>query len=231
MLRIRPCGFRQVHHVAGCSSLKEAAPDGGWFPPCAQRLEERLVPAITLAQAVSLAAADRLPVRLVKIDAQGMDLELLKATPPHALAAVQSISLELHKDTHACRRDSALLYRGRETCADAVRHMSSMGFRYMGHVGSRLNPAWRPPPRTGRSHASANTTAAEALRMALRVPKYFTNLLSPGGCPDDENASINTRSVCEIQAVFVNERGKWPVLDAQRELPFLDPPCEHCVEV
>ena len=53
------------------------------------------MPSITLADALAL-TPESLPVRLLKMDAQGSDLTIVKATPTESLRRVQLIAMELH---------------------------------------------------------------------------------------------------------------------------------------
>jgi hypothetical protein len=183
-------GMKRLHvqDTAGCSSLLEPTADGGWAPWCKASLERRAVPAITLGSALALAGD--LPIRLVKVDAQGLDAEIFRQTPKAMLRSVQAVSLELHKDTSHCR--GKLLYK-RELCPAAVATLASLGFRYVGYVSLR-------------GGGSTNSSMIVQKRLV------------PGSsCPTDELARSWEKRFCEIQAYFVNTEGEVPPL-AIREL-------------
>ena len=188
--------------------MKEVTATGGWVPMCRDRLEQRVVPAITLAQALALAGSqNKRPIRLLKIDAQGLDIELVRSTPASEFLYVQAISVELHKSTPYCR-DQGLYKTGRELCPEAVAYMASIGFKYVGYPNYVINPDWRLK-RTGR--------------------QYYMNLVSPSACPSDpaNSTSMRVARFCELQALFINERGALPPLDPY-VLPILDPKCDRC---
>jgi len=173
-----------VHSTAGCSSLLETtASREGWAAWCNRTLEQRTVPTISLADAIALTGSV-LPIRLLKMDAQGVDLALIRSASPSELARVQAICLELPRDTAYCRSSAGALYArgGRESCAASLAYMRSRGFVYIGHE--------TPGVGSGK-------------------------LASPEGCPTNE--AIRT---CEIQAYFINERGRFPKLSPE-EVPVL----------
>ena len=170
-----------VHKMAGCSSLLKSTTTAGWAPWCKDGLEKRLVPAITMSDAITMAGEQR-PIKLLKLDAQGVDLKLIQSTPASRLQRVQAISMELHKDTPWCS-SAGMLYKDRELCPEAVRYMASIGFRYVGFSGTIT--------RENRT---------------LGLGKYEKKLLSPNECPTDDG------HFCELQALFVNDRGLHPPL-------------------
>ena len=116
-----PVNF-SVSAVAGCSSVLEMNAQTDWGTFCKQRLETRVVPSITLADALALAGGVR--VQWLKMDAQGVDSRLLRATPVELLRArVAQISLEAVAD------NCETLYRGQEKCQAVVTYMHSIGYR------------------------------------------------------------------------------------------------------
>lgn len=138
---------------AGCSSMlpiqntaQAAAP---W---CAGQLERRRVPSISLASAIGL-LPDEIPIKLIKIDAQGVDFTLISETPPSLLQRrVQSIQMEVRSPT------CPTLYRGQTTCEAVEALMKSMGYR------SRGGKAVCPPGRgaDGRCHLRHEVACCEA---------------------------------------------------------------------
>ena len=75
-------GPMQLHvsGIAGCTSLQaQQARSKQWVPFCNRPLENRLVQAVTLRDVLELAGAR--PVRVLKVDAQGVDFQLVDATP------------------------------------------------------------------------------------------------------------------------------------------------------
>ena len=176
-----------VQDTAGCSSLLEPMADGGWAPWCKAPLERRAVPAITLSSALALAG--ELPIRLLKVDAQGVDTDLFRQTPKAMLRRVQAVSLELHKHTAHCR--GKLLYK-RELCPAAVATLASLGFRYVGYVSLR----------GGGSGGGGSSNGSMLQR----------RLVAGSRCPTDELARSWEKRFCEIQAYFVNTDGDVPTL-------------------
>merc|ERR1712194_943463 len=104
-----------VSHTAGCSSL---APFNPLYRPrnevgyrCIGTRERRVVEAITLDMAVSLVPPG-LPIE-IKIDAQGIDLQVLMAASAQTLSRVRKISMEVTSDSDACTP----LYVGQPRCS------------------------------------------------------------------------------------------------------------------
>ena len=86
-----------VSKVAGCSSLlnfTDPAVRANWAPFCKDTLEKRTVDTISPAQLGALLPPD-LPIRALKIDAQGLDLKLLKAMPEEIWSRTLSVQLEV----------------------------------------------------------------------------------------------------------------------------------------
>ena len=125
-----------VGRIAGCSSLLQLAnPEtGGSSRMCKDVVETRTVPMITLRSAIALTGST-LPIRLVKIDAQGADLSVVQGAPKSDLARVQLLTMEMQVDSHLCQ-GRHMIYR-RESCTVAVDYMRSVGFRYIGHATDR----------------------------------------------------------------------------------------------
>lgn len=169
-----------VHRTAGCSSLLNVSQGGGWAPWCAQALEKRTVPAITLATALALARPS-LPVKLLKIDVQGMDLRLIQATNRANLSHVQAVSIELAIDTPRCR-GSRLVYADRELCPAAIGYMASIGFKYVGHA---------QPVASLQNSTVASVQNGTSLQ-----------LVDAHRCPENRGT---TGWKCEIEAFFLNE--------------------------
>lgn len=114
-----------VHRVAGCSSLLALNPSSNHSRLChtSGELERRRVPTITLQRAIALLPS-RLPIRLLKLDAQGMDVPLLKTVPPSILRdRVERIEFE------SIGRRCAPLYIGQPSCDEAGRYLQAIGFR------------------------------------------------------------------------------------------------------
>lgn len=110
-----------VQAIAGCSSLSQVNRHAGWGSWCQRQLEMRLVPSITLAAALHLTGD--LPVRELKIDAQGVDFELVRGTKPALLRRrVARIELEVRAS------DCNPLYNGQAGCDDVVDYMRQIGY-------------------------------------------------------------------------------------------------------
>ena len=113
----------RVHAVSGCSSLLPLNTQKYWASHCQKVAEKRTVGTLTLERA--LAMTGTLPVKLIKLDAQGMDFKVVKATPKAALDRVQAISMEVRRSLPC-----PPLYEstGKEACPEVVSYMSSIGF-------------------------------------------------------------------------------------------------------
>lgn len=111
-----------VSSIAGCSSMMHPmkhASFGG--RKCKQTVEQRIVPAISLPAALNLTG--RIPVKMLKIDAQGVDFLLIQSTPIRLLRErVENIMLETVSSS--CRK----LYKGQPSCNTVVQKLTSMGY-------------------------------------------------------------------------------------------------------
>lgn len=121
-----------VSRISGCSSLLpiSATSEGRWHPQCRQKVETRIVPAITLARVLELLPP--LPIHLLKLDVQGLDLDLLKATPLALLGRVESIELEVINSRSPREKGHApcpVLYEGQPRLDDVVAHMKTIGYQ------------------------------------------------------------------------------------------------------
>lgn len=118
-----------VHKRAGCSSLLAAnsTSTATWGRLCQHVLESRRVESVTLLQGMRLAGPATLPIRFLKIDAQGVDLKLVKAleaeAPGYLYRRVNSVQIETR--TSQCTP----LYEGQETCDEARDFMVNLGYR------------------------------------------------------------------------------------------------------
>lgn len=95
-------------------------------------LEARMVPTISMDAAIALAPAG-LPIEKLKLDAQGMDLLLLRSASHAALARVRSLELEVVK------AGCTTLYLGQETHLEVYAFLRQQGFalqswRWHGHI-------------------------------------------------------------------------------------------------
>jgi hypothetical protein len=125
-----------VSRIAGCSSLLRFNEKTSWGRECfsylrdegarkagaSSMLEMRMVPTISMDQALSLAPA-ALPIELLKLDTQGMDLKLLRSASKANLARVAAIELEVVKS--GC----TTLYIGQETHHDVDAFLQEQGFK------------------------------------------------------------------------------------------------------
>ena len=116
-----------VSEVAGCSSMRPISGDTGWAPTlaqgqsCSKVLETRVVPSVTLSRALRL-VGNRC-VQLLKLDAQGVDFELVRSAPPELLRSrVELIQMEVLKS--GCRP----LYAGQPDDTVVAPFMESIGF-------------------------------------------------------------------------------------------------------
>ena len=118
-----------VSKQAGCSSLlnisswfADALQRYSWAPFCHEVLEKRTVDTISALQLAALLPR-RLPIRVLKIDAQGLDLKLMMAMPDEVWERTQAVQLE------ARLRRCKPLYEGQESCEEMVEAMVRRGFK------------------------------------------------------------------------------------------------------
>ena len=118
-----------VHKRAGCSSLLRAnrTATATWGGLCRNILESRRVESVSLREAMRLAGPPSMPIRHLKIDAQGVDLRLIKALEREApgLLYQRVNSVQIETRTAQC----APLYEGQETCDEALTFMTLLCFR------------------------------------------------------------------------------------------------------
>ena len=111
-----------VQHVAGCSSLVALNRRAAWAPWCSTHLETRTVPSVTLTQALAFIPS-RLPIALLKVDAQGVDFALIASTDARLLRRrVARIDMEVRAG------DCQPLYMDQPACEQVVQHMNGIGF-------------------------------------------------------------------------------------------------------
>ena len=89
-------------------------------------METRVVDVITLEQALAL-AGPALPIRYLKIDAQGLDFKIIKRAPAAALKRVETVRIEVLSQNEACMP----LYEGQERCQVVAEYMQQLGFSSM----------------------------------------------------------------------------------------------------
>lgn len=206
-----------VGRVAGCSSLLRLN-QGAWAKHCRDSLEQRTVEAITLSRVFELAghrspaSQGPLPVRLLKIDAQGVDFALLYSTAPSLLQRVQQLSIELPVDSDECKgRD---LYdesgdRAPSTCQGRLDYLRLVGFTLVGYAKS--GPITDRAPtikdkqraRYASNHWVPVSDSCEAMRHALHQSH------STG-----HNTSRSLNALCEVQVTLINTQStSAPVLE------------------
>ncbi|KAJ1624294.1 hypothetical protein T492DRAFT_273514 [Pavlovales sp. CCMP2436] len=110
-----------VSDVAGCSSLRKVNPGSKWGRFCRKTLERRVVPSITLTDAINLVPPN-LPIRLLKVDAQGVDFDILRSVPARVFARVETVILEVVPSR------CTPLYVGQATCEQVFAFMKVLGF-------------------------------------------------------------------------------------------------------
>mmetsp|Transcript_36174 Transcript_36174/g.62112 ORF Transcript_36174/g.62112 Transcript_36174/m.62112 type:complete len:209 (+) Transcript_36174:1135-1761(+) len=152
----------QIHvsAYAGCSSLLPMNRSTRWGRHCLQALETRTVPSVSLTSALRLAG--KLPVKLLKLDAQGLDARLLMATAPELLSSrVHAVVMEMVPE------DCNALYEGQARCSAVLAFMGSVGFHARNWSVQHADPAgnlcrgWRRRGgrwfEVGRSSCEAET--------------------------------------------------------------------------
>jgi hypothetical protein len=162
-----PVAFR-VHRTAGCSSMLPVNRAATWAPWCSKQVAVRKVPSITLSAAIALVPA-HLPIALIKIDTQGMDLALVRSCDP-ALLRSRVLAMTIEVRSPAC----TALYETQEDCHAAVAYMRSLAFhnttacpgeqgRGDGRRGSKSGAC--ETALTFRSHAPGATKLAHAIEV------------------------------------------------------------------
>eukprot|EP00316_Scyphosphaera_apsteinii_P001403 CAMPEP_0119306258 /NCGR_PEP_ID=MMETSP1333-20130426/7055_1 /TAXON_ID=418940 /ORGANISM="Scyphosphaera apsteinii, Strain RCC1455" /LENGTH=305 /DNA_ID=CAMNT_0007309515 /DNA_START=68 /DNA_END=982 /DNA_ORIENTATION=+ len=116
-----------VSKVSGCSSMLPLNILSWWGgKACMNVIETRQVPSVTLSEVLKL-AGPVLPIKRLKIDAQGMDFKLIASTPAADLERVEEIELEVLGDSTS-RVPCSALYEGQERCSKVVANLASLGF-------------------------------------------------------------------------------------------------------
>ena len=128
----------KVSSVAGCSSMLEVNQTTQWGQWCVETLERREVPSISLTAAIGLVG--ELPIRLLKIDVQGLDFALVRSVAPALLRAkVRAIVMEV------IASDGEPLYHGQPQCAEVVQYMRAIGFGRTAYLPGNRCSGWRWP--------------------------------------------------------------------------------------
>jgi len=110
-----------VSPIAGCSSTAKVKRTGFSGRLCKTVSERRLVDSLGLVQVLNMTRPK--PIRILKIDAQGIDYALVRSVSVEFLRErVEGIRLETI--SHACRK----LYDGQVSCEQVVAYMSSAGY-------------------------------------------------------------------------------------------------------
>lgn len=117
-----------ISHVAGCSSLLRANPDTKWGRFCLSVLENRSIDTINV-EALAALLPRHLPIRLLKVDVQGLDVQLVRAMPPSLLRRVRELRFEA-----AVLSSCTSLYVGQQPCESVEGYLMRLGFR--GHCPS-----------------------------------------------------------------------------------------------
>lgn len=154
-----------VSRLSGCSSLMPFASETrvGMMgsDECRAVMETRVVPALSLAKVLKLMPPD-LPIHTLKLDVQGLDFAIIRATPPAQLERVRSIHLEVLNDhiyqgTRQERQDAPpcpRLYERQPFFAEVKDYMRSLGLRYE----KLARPGWMGPLRCEGTAVFSRTT-------------------------------------------------------------------------
>lgn len=110
-----------VAKIAGCSSLRRINEHAKWGALCHTPLENRTVATMSMRSAFEL-LPPRMPIHLLKLDVQGMDLDLLRAVPSEHWARLLSVQIEVR--SARCEP----LYQGQDSCEQAAEFMVEKGF-------------------------------------------------------------------------------------------------------
>ena len=117
----RLAGVQQFHVGlnAGCSSVLKVDAASDRLKYCGRTLERRQGPVITLERLLRLVNRT---VEFVKVDAQGLDLDVLRSAAAN-IRMVRRFGLEVVVD------DCNGLYVGQPKCSEVVRQAGELGFR------------------------------------------------------------------------------------------------------
>ena len=177
-----------VHRWAGCSSLSELNKAASHTRLCQDgEVERRRVPTITLERASRLVPA-HLPIRYLKIDAQGTDIQLLMSVPPALLRSrVQALEFE----TIGPKCDP--IYVGQPPCDVATRYLQSIGYR----VKRGTNDACSEMASKGNPYVNKQSRFGWGCEATMQF-ELNVNL------PDGSLASINSNT----NALVVSEKAR-----------------------
>ena len=124
-------GSFKVSTRAGCSSMLPVVNSTSWGQFCAELLDTREVPSISLETALGL-VPPHLPVAHLKLDVQGVDLALIQSVDAALLRRrVSTFSMEVVAE------DCNPLYVGQPRCAEVLRYARSIGYVPYGEEGAR----------------------------------------------------------------------------------------------
>lgn len=113
-----------VARVAGCSSLLPINAGSKYYEFCKDVAEDRTIDTLSVAQAMAL-LPPQLPIRLLKVDTQGLDSRLVSRLPVEILRRVHTIQFETALSGETC---GGSLYLGTKPCASAEAYLKSHGF-------------------------------------------------------------------------------------------------------
>ena len=104
--------------------MLRANEDTTWGKFCLDLLENRTVDTISVDELARL-LPKALPIRLLKIDVQGLDVRLVRRMPRALLHRVRELRFEVMLRNPGCTS----LYKGQETCESVQDYLLSLGFR------------------------------------------------------------------------------------------------------
>ena len=128
-LAVGPEEGQLTFHVgsnSGCSSLLSIDKSSKRLAWCRQVAQRRLVPSVTLKRLLSW--LPRPTVEFLKIDAQGMDMQIVASGGPKVSERVRRVSMEVISD------DCDGLYKGQPKCTEVVKQMADLGYAPAGPV-------------------------------------------------------------------------------------------------
>ena len=181
---MKPTTFN-IGWTTGCSSVlnrttshRNGARFGRW---CRHVAEQRQVPMVPLSQLLDWIGS---PVTFAKIDAQGLDLQVVLSGGLSVGRRVHRVALEVTAD------DCVPIYEGQPNCSEVVRTMASLGYHPGGHLSCALPPSLGFPPgseyRIGHSFCELDVLfesyAAPPISPAERQLLLSYHQVGPHGC-------------------------------------------------
>lgn len=159
-------GVQKLHvsrRNAGCSSLLPIDNSSNRKAWCALAGDTREVPTVTLDTLLGWIGQ---PVEFLKVDAQGLDLAIVRSAPARLASQVRSFAMEVILD------DCHGLYEGQPKCSTVLQETAALGFKPASNFS--CVPRWRR--KLGQKRTSAGCELDVLFVRPERDPRTIPDL-------------------------------------------------------